>query len=88
MALLKSGVTLDSVAAVDKAGGDVDALIDEGVGVMHARAGEASLGRLEVNFLPGREYTIVCLFMDNDKAPPHYKLGMVGSIKVTGKTGT
>lgn len=84
--LLKKGVTLDSVLATDKAKGDVDALIEDGIGVLHARGGESSLGQLNVQFLPGREYMIVCTFMDDDKSPPHYTLGMYGSIRISART--
>jgi hypothetical protein len=86
--LLKKGVTLDSVLATAKAKGDVDALTDDGIGVLHARGGESSLGQLNVEFLPGREYMIVCTFMDDDKSPPHYALGMYGSIRVPAKTSS
>lgn len=83
--LLRKGVTLDSVLATEKAKGDVDTLIEDGIGVLHARGGESSLGQLNVQFLPGREYMIVCTFMDDDKSPPHYALGMYGSIRVPTK---
>ena len=83
--LLKKGVTLDSVLATEKAKGDVDALIEDGIGVLHARGGESSLGQMNVQFLPSREYMIVCTFMDDDKSPPHYALGMYGSIRVPTK---
>ncbi len=82
--LLKAGVTLDSVQAVDKRGGDVNELFDvTGPGaVLWAVAGTSPLGNLQIDFLPGREYLIECAFKDNDKSPEHYKLGMFGSIKV------
>ena len=83
--LLKPGVTLANVVEVDKVDGDIDPLIDTGMGLVWARAGETPLGLLEMNLLPGREYLIDCGFTDDDKSPPHYKLGMYGSIKVTGK---
>jgi hypothetical protein len=88
IALLKVGVTLDSVVAVDKRGGDVFPLFDEGIGVLHARGGEAALGQLDIDFLPGREYLIECGFQDTEKSPPHYTLGMLGSIRVPGKPRT
>lgn len=84
--LLKPGVTLANVLEVDKVDGDIDPLIDTGMGLVWARAGEMALGRLEMNLLPGREYLIDCGFTDDDKSPPHYKLGMYGSIK-TGSPG-
>lgn len=88
MTLLKPGVTVARVAEVDKAGGNVDALFDDGIGVLWSRAGESPLGRLEVDLLPGREYMIDCGFSNDDKSPPHYALGMYGSIVVSGKPGS
>jgi len=82
--LLKKGVTLQQVLDTDKAGGDVDALLEDGLGVLHSPAGTAPLGLLEVDLLPGREYTIVCTFANDEKSPPHAKLGMFGSIHVSG----
>jgi hypothetical protein len=85
MALLKSGATLQQVLAIEKAGGNSDSLFEAGVGVLQAQPGKAPLGRLEVDMLPGREYMIVCFFANDDKSPPHFKLGMYGSIRVTGQ---
>ncbi|HUQ18856.1 MAG TPA: hypothetical protein VM099_04515, partial [Gemmatimonadaceae bacterium] len=82
--LLKPGVTLAKIMEVDKVDGDIEPLIEAGMGVLWARPGEAPLGRLDVTLLPGREYLIDCGFQDDDKSPPHYKLGMYGSIQVTG----
>jgi hypothetical protein len=84
VALLKKGITLDSIVAVDKHDGDVEPLFEQngGHGVLSSIAGEAALGGLVIDFLPGREYLMDCGFQDDDKSPPHYKLGMYGSIKV------
>jgi hypothetical protein len=84
--LLKKGVTAQKVMAVNKAGGDVDPLFDDGLGVLHSPGGTTPLGVLHVNLLPGREYMIQCEFSDTDKSPPHSMLGMYGSIKVSGKS--
>ena len=88
IALLKKGVTLEQFLKVRKAKGNARALTDEGLGVLFSQGGEEPLGRLEVNLLPGREYRIICIFMDDPKAPPHFELGMYGSIRVTGKSGS
>jgi hypothetical protein len=80
--LLKKGATLDSLLAIDKAGGDVFSIVESGDGLLHSRPGETALGALEVDMLPGREYVIFCGFRDDEKSPPHFKLGMYGSIKV------
>ena len=87
MALLKKGITLDSIVERDKRGADVDDLFEPngGMGVLHAQPGNSALGILTIDFLPGREYLIDCSFSDDDKSPPHYKLGMYGSIKVRPK---
>lgn len=84
VALLKKGITLDSIVAVDKHDGDVEPLFEAngGHGVLFSDAGEGALGGLVIDFLPGREYLMDCGFQDDDKSPPHYKLGMYGSIKV------
>jgi hypothetical protein len=84
IALLKKGITLDSALAVDRAGGDVLPLLDYADGLLHSRAGETALGALELDMLPGREYEIICFFSDDPKSPPHFKLGMYGSMKVAG----
>jgi hypothetical protein len=84
ISLLKQGVTLDSLRAVDKRNGDVEALFDRSgaAAVVYSLGGDPSLGNVLIDFLPGREYYFECGFQDNDKSPEHYKLGMFGSIKV------
>ena len=86
IALLKKGVTLDSVIAMDKKDADVEPLFERngGHGLLHAMSDKSALGGLVIDFLPGREYLMDCSFQDDDKAPPHYKLGMYGSIRVRG----
>lgn len=82
--LFKKGVTLDSLLALDKVDGDVEPLFERnsGFGVLWSNAGESPLGGLTIDFLPGRHYLIDCSFQDDDKSPPHYKLGMYGVIRV------
>jgi hypothetical protein len=84
IALLAKGVTLERFLEVRKAGGDVRSLTEELTGILHAPAGVAPLGRLEVNLLPGREYRLICNFTNDEKSPRHFELGMYGLIKVTG----
>lgn len=84
---LKKGVTTDSLLKVGQANGDIEALIEDAPGLLTATAGKTSLGRLEVDLLAGREYTLVCFFTDSAKAPPHIALGMYGRIRVTGQPG-
>ena len=78
--LLKPGVTVQKVVEIAGKGGDTDALVDEGLGVLHARTGTSPLGTLDFEVLPGREYLIVCTFQDTPKSPPHFALGMVTSM--------
>jgi len=82
IALLKKGVTLEQFMEVRGAGRNARALTDEGLGVLFTQPGEETLGRLEVNLLPGREYRMICIFTNDPKSPPHFKLGMYGSIRV------
>lgn len=86
VSLLKKGVTLEKVREVEKANGNVDALFEQDLGLLNSRAGETSLGQLEIDMLPGREYVIVCFFQDTEKSKPHYELGMFGTIRVSDKT--
>jgi len=83
LVLLKKGVTLEQALKVQKEGGDVDAMIEGDFGLLHAPAQTSSLGRLEIDMLPGRNYAIVCTFANDPKSPPHVALGMFGSIHVT-----
>lgn len=85
--LPKKGVTFDQMFAVRRAQGNTRALNEDQLGVLFAPGGESPLGRLDVNLLPGREYRIICVFVDQPNAPPHFSLGMYGSIQITGKPG-
>lgn len=85
IALLKPGVTVQKVIEIASDGGQVDSLIDDALGVLHSFSDSAPLGTLDINFLPGREYIVVCTFMDTPKSPPHFALGMFGSIQVAAK---
>jgi hypothetical protein len=85
--LPKKGVTFEQMFAVRLAGGNPRVLNDEQLGVLFAPPASAPLGRLDVNLLPGREYRIICVFMDDPKAPRHFELGMYGSIQVPAKRG-
>ena len=85
IALLAKGVSLERFMEVRKAGGNVRSLSDDRFGLIYARPGVTPLGALEVNLLPGREYRFICTFMDTEKSPRHFELGMFGSIKVSGE---
>lgn len=83
MLLLKPGITLQHLIDVQKAGGNVDPLIEDAIGVLHSPAGTSPLGLLDIDMRPGRDYTIICTLTSDDKSPPHLMLGMQGSIHVT-----
>ena len=84
--LLKTGITLERLRQLEKTGVSVDSLFEGEFGLLHSRGGQAPLGHLTIDMLPGREYVIVCFFQDSDKAPAHYELGMFGSIRVATNT--
>jgi hypothetical protein len=68
---------------LDAKDGDIEPLLDEDYGVLHALGGATPAGMLDVDLVAGREYLIECGFSDTDTSPPHYKLGMSGAIKVS-----
>lgn len=82
--LLKPGVTVQQLHDAGKAGVRRDSLVDEAFGVLHSPAGTSPKGLLSVQLLAGREYAIICNFADTDSSPPHFMLGMIGGIRVTG----
>lgn len=78
IAMLKQGVTVKQLLeAKDE---DVDKMLEQALGVLHAESGVTPLGTLDFEVLPGREYAIVCTFSDTPKSPPHFVLGMVSSM--------
>ena len=81
-ALLKKGVTLRKIVEIDKVDGDIEPYLESNFGLLHAPAGVSPAGMLNIGLLPGREYLLECGFSDTEKSPPHYKLGMYGSIIV------
>lgn len=80
IALLKTGVTLKQVLDTAGKDGDVDSLLDESLGVLHAEAGTHPLASLDFDVLAGREYILICTFTDTPRSPPHFALGMVTSM--------
>ena len=79
---MKSGATYRQIADLDAKDGDIEPLLDQDLGVLHAPGGTNAAGMLDVDLIAGREYLLECGFSDTDKSPPHYKLGMSGSITV------
>ncbi len=82
IARIKSGTTYRQIAELDAKDGDIDPLLDEDHGVLHALGGTTPAGTLDIDLVAGREYLLECGFSDTDTSPPHYKLGMSGAIKV------
>lgn len=78
VAMLKEGVTAKQLLeAKDE---DVNKMIDQALGVLHAESGVTPLGTLDFEVLPGREYVLICTFADTPKSPPHFVLGMVSTM--------
>ena len=82
LARLKQGVTARQIADADQKDADIEPLLDQALGVLHALGGQSPAGMLELEMVAGREYLLECGFADTEKSPPHYKLGMSGTIKV------
>lgn len=80
--LLREGVTVQQFMEAEMAERDVDAMIERNLGLLHSPGNTAPRGLLRVDLLPGREYLLECAFADSDTAPPHFRLGMFGSIRV------
>ena len=80
LGMLKPGVSVAKLIDVMSKDGDIDALLDGDMGVLHGQPGTTPLGTLDFEVLPGREYVIVCEFRDSAKSPPHFALGMVASM--------
>ena len=73
-------MTLKQLLAVAAKDGDVDVLLDESLGILHAEAGASPLGSLDFDVQAGREYILICELSDTPKSPPHFALGMVASM--------
>jgi len=67
-----------------ESGRNTDSMIEDAIGVLHSPAGTSPLGLLDVDMLPGRDYTIICTLANDDKSRPHVILGMQGTIRVIG----
>jgi hypothetical protein len=86
MVLLKRGVTVPQIVDVATKGGDPFSLVeDDTPGVLLSLAGQSPDGQIDVDLLPGRDYGILCTFQNDDKSPPHFALGMSGTIHVAEK---
>jgi len=87
MALLRPGASTSQVVDLAKARKDPNeifaTLFERAEGVLHSFAGKPHpLGVLQLNLLPGRDYAVICFIPDSATAPPHFMLGMSGTIHV------
>jgi hypothetical protein len=83
MVLLKKGATVQQMLDLAKKGGDPLSLIeDDAPGVLLAQSGQSPDGQIDGDFLPGRDYGILCTFANDAKSPPHFALGMSGTVHV------
>lgn len=81
-ALLREGFDMNDVQKAIQEGLDPEEMVEGGASILIARPGETSAGRVLLDLLPGRTYALVCTFTDDEGAPPHIALGMVGSFEV------
>jgi plastocyanin len=83
---LRDGVTVTRLIQTAQANGDFGSLVADGIGVLVALPGGSPVGYLDVELLPGKDYTLLCTEQDDPKSPPHLMLGMVGTIAVPLRT--
>ncbi|HXT16159.1 MAG TPA: hypothetical protein VN706_11055 [Gemmatimonadaceae bacterium] len=83
VALLRPGITVAQAHALLERNGDDDGFVEEWLGVLFAHAGAATAGQLRLNLLPNRDYLISCGLANDDRAPPHFALGMLGLMRTT-----
>lgn len=79
---LKPNATLQDMTEAMSSGSDPREFVDGIAGILIADPGEVALGRLSVEFTPGRTYALVCNFTDSEEAPPHSALGMMSAFTV------
>lgn len=87
VALLRPGVGTERLVDLGKARTDPNRMFatvfERGEGVLHSFGGKPHpLGLLQLDLLPGRDYALVCFIPDSAAAPPHFMLGMFGTIHV------
>ena len=88
VAMLGPGVTMDQLIAATKARQGGQRRMRMPVGILVARGGRSSDGKLSTTLLPGRDYAIVCTFRDSAGAPQHIELGMYGVIHIVSAGAT
>ena len=73
---LRPGVDLATVLPLARVDTGWAAYREPTSGILTARPGETTPGRLLVTFATGRHYLLICHFADTDDAPLHSELGM------------
>jgi len=86
LAVLRPGVSLDSLSKVMAAGGSPDSLVESLVGILIAPPGATPPGTLVVDLIAGRSYVFGCQFQDAPDKPPHVAMGMLLSRPVVAGT--
>lgn len=79
---LHAGVSLAEIVRLDQADSGWRHLTDQTSGILVARAGTTTPGRLLVHLEAGRTYLLVCGFQDTDESPVHSQLGMIRALHV------
>ncbi|MEZ4587992.1 MAG: hypothetical protein R2909_16565 [Gemmatimonadales bacterium] len=79
---LRPGATLADLAGMRKEDGSVRPFLDGGSAVLFAPPGEHGDGRLAIDLEPGARYALWCNFTDEEGAPEHSALGMIGELVV------
>jgi hypothetical protein len=92
MARLKDGVTIDEVrAALDKGEEEAGKLLadrpEEAVYGVPAAVGPGQSSTATMVDLPEGHYVLLCFFTDDDHVP-HWKMGMIAELTVTGTEAT
>jgi len=82
IALLQPGVTVKEVMEAPAGQTTSRRFVESIVGILIARPGESSGGRLFADLQHGRRYIIVCTLKDTPDAQRHAELGMVSSFDV------
>lgn len=82
IALLQPGVTVQDVMQAPAGQTASRRFAESIIGILIARPGESSGGRLFVDLQRGRRYIMVCTLKDTPDAQRHADLGMVSSFDV------
>lgn len=79
---LRIGVDLDRVLPLAMVDSAWEEFRDPTSGILTARAGHRTPGRLLIDFQPGRTYLLLCALAQSDTSRLHSELGMVRVLAV------